>query len=100
MSELLAKFEQITSNKPADGRSLFGAASGLNSFWFRNRLPECDAHDTMNLIDSEGEERFKAGLENAFGSEKQFFDNYIQLYNEAVPKLREILEKIVAKRSL
>lgn len=54
----------------------------------------------MNLIDSEGEERFKAGLENAFGSEKQFFDNYIQLYNEAVPKLREILEKIVAKRSL
>lgn len=92
MNNLLETFEALADAKPNDGRALFEAAAKLNSFWFRNRLPECDAHDTMNLIDSEGEERFKPGMVDVFGSEKQFFEHYSKHYDDAIPKLRSVLK--------
>jgi hypothetical protein len=45
----------------------------------------------MNVIDSEGEERFKPGMENVFGSERRFFESYSKLYDEAIPRLRKVL---------
>lgn len=92
MDNLLETFEALADAKPNDGRSLFEAAAKLNSFWFRNRLPECDAHDTMNAIDSEGDARFKFGKIDAFWSDERFFELYSKHYDDAIPKLRSVLK--------
>lgn len=93
MSDLISEFETIVAKEPENGRSLFESSARLNSFWFRNRLPSCDAHDTVNLIDSEGEERFKPGAENLFGSPEKFYQTYIEFYRTAIQQMRSMIAK-------
>ena len=91
MTGIYEDIEAIYLQKPTTGRELWTSSAKINSIWFRNKLPECDAHDTINLIDSEGEERFKAGNEDKFGSPAKFFEVYLPLYDLAIPELLKII---------
>ena len=92
VSDLVEEFDALTLHEPSDGQTLYQVSANVNAFWFRNRLPECKAHDTINAIDSEGEDVFlEQGETPAPDTDKAFFDCYFGHYAKAVARLRNVL---------